>query len=70
VTLRDLVFDALFNALENGSFAEGGCLHLAPHHLVADDLVDCDADVAEACGGEPSTLIPHIAAWRAGAASA
>ena len=68
MNLRSMVFEALGNALENGytEFLE------KPNDVLARDLYDCDADIAEALGVQAEhppwhLLIPYIEEWKANA---
>ena len=61
--LKELVFEAMDNAVDNGFFAD--MTGDTPEN-VAIDLLDYDADIG---GMKPDVavmdLIPHIEAWRA-----
>lgn len=59
-TLRDLVFEALDNADENGFGLEA---RMGPIVDVATDLMDRDACIFDAVKRH-TELIPHIEAWR------
>jgi hypothetical protein len=70
--LKDLVFTALNNAVENGFGDEA--LNDTPEN-VAINLLDYDADISIACDVQDDRLsvmdlIPHIEAWREQRASA
>jgi hypothetical protein len=62
--LRDLVFEAMDNAVENGY---GEMMKTDGLSTVAMDLIGCDSDICEAMDArcDSDELIPHIEAWRA-----
>ncbi len=58
--LKDLVHEALDNALDNGSFEKSGELYNATHEEIAEDMVQYDSELENY---EPDALIPHIETW-------
>lgn len=60
MSLRDLVFAAMDNAVTNGY---GNMMRHGAVETVAIDMLDCDAEI-EKLRPSVKKLTPHIEAWR------
>lgn len=60
MTLRQMVYESLDNALANGDFNPGMSLHGKSNEEIAEDLIEYDADL-ESCTVEE--LVPLVQAW-------
>lgn len=61
--IKQIVFENLQNAKENGAFGRGGYLDSASAAEIADDMIALAADCETYSANE---LLPHVEAWLEG----